>query len=67
MTTFKNSLKDISWLKMEDIQSDGSYLVRRWYSSILVIQSFRGADHDTDHYVVVTKVTDRLSVSKPDM
>ena len=37
---------------------------RRWHSSILVVQSFRGADCDTDHYLVVTKVRERLAVSK---
>ena len=28
------------------------------------VRSFRGADRDTDHYVVVTKVRERLAVSK---
>jgi endonuclease/exonuclease/phosphatase family metal-dependent hydrolase len=37
---------------------------RRWHSSILHVQSFRVADCDTDHYVVVAKVRDRLLVSK---
>jgi len=33
--------------------------------SILDVQSFRGADCDTNHYVVVTVVRKRLAVSKP--
>ena len=36
----------------------------RWHSSILDIQSFRGADCDTDHYLVVAKVRKRLAVRK---
>jgi endonuclease/exonuclease/phosphatase family metal-dependent hydrolase len=37
---------------------------RRWHSSILDVRSFRGADCDTDHYLVVAKVNERLAVSK---
>jgi hypothetical protein len=37
---------------------------RRWHSSIIDIRSFRGADCDTDHYLVVTKVRERLAVRK---
>jgi len=37
---------------------------RRWQSSILDVRSFRGADCDTDHYLVVAKVRERLAVSK---
>jgi hypothetical protein len=37
---------------------------RRWHSSILDVQSFRVADCDTDHYLVVAKVRERLAVSK---
>jgi hypothetical protein len=28
------------------------------------VQSFRGADYDTDHYLVVAKLKERISVSK---
>jgi len=37
---------------------------RRWHLSILDVQSFRGADCDTDYYLVVAKVRERLAVSK---
>lgn len=35
---------------------------KRWHSSI--VQTFRGADCDTDHYQMVAEVTERLSISK---
>jgi hypothetical protein len=37
---------------------------RERHSSVLDVQSFRGADCDTDHYLVVSKVRGRLAVSK---
>jgi hypothetical protein len=36
---------------------------RRPHSSILDVWSFRGADCDTDHYLVVAKVRERLALS----
>jgi len=37
---------------------------RRWYSGILGVRYFRGADFGTDHYVMVAKVREILAVSK---
>jgi hypothetical protein len=37
---------------------------RRWHLSILDVQSFRGVQCNTDHYLVVAKVRERLAVSK---
>jgi hypothetical protein len=40
---------------------------RRQPSSVCDIRSFRGADCDTDHYLVVAKVQERLAMSKQTM
>jgi hypothetical protein len=37
---------------------------RRRHSSILHVQSYRGADCDTDHYLVIAKLRERLAISK---
>jgi hypothetical protein len=37
---------------------------RRWHSSVLDVQSFRAADYDDDHYLVVAKVMERLTLIK---
>jgi len=37
---------------------------RRWHSSILDVRRFRGADCDTDNYLVVARVRERLAASK---
>jgi hypothetical protein len=42
-------------------QIDHVLIDRRWHLSI---RSFKGADGDTDHYLVTVKVRERLSVSK---
>jgi hypothetical protein len=37
---------------------------RRWNSSVLDVRSFRTADRDTDHYLVVAKFREILALSK---
>jgi hypothetical protein len=37
---------------------------RRKHSNVLDVQSFRAADCDSDHYLVVAKVRERLAVNK---
>ena len=44
--------------------TDHILINKRWLLSILDVRSFRGADCFIDHYLVVAKVRERLSVSK---
>jgi hypothetical protein len=45
-------------------QIDNILVDRRRHSNVLDIQSFRAADCDSDHYIVVEKVRKRLAVHK---
>jgi hypothetical protein len=45
-------------------QIDHVLIDRRRHSSILYVRSFRVTDFDSDHYLVHTKVSERLAVSK---
>jgi hypothetical protein len=45
-------------------QIDHVLIDRRRHSSILDVRSFRGADCDTNHYLVVANIRERLAVSK---
>jgi hypothetical protein len=48
-------------------QIDHILIDRKWHSSVLDVQSFRAADCDTDDYLVVAEVRERLVVSKHTM
>ena len=37
-------------------QIDRILINRKWHSGVLEVRSFRGADCDTDHYLVVAKL-----------
>jgi hypothetical protein len=45
-------------------QIDHILMDRRWHSSTVHVPSFRGADCDTDHHLLVANVTESLAVSK---
>jgi hypothetical protein len=45
-------------------QIDQILLDGRWHSNIFDVQSYKGADCDTDHHLVVPKVMERSAVSK---
>jgi hypothetical protein len=45
-----------------ELESDHIFIDMRRHSSILDVRSFRAADCDADHYLVVAKVRERLAV-----
>ena len=49
---------------MTDSQIDHILKDKRRQSSIIDIRSFRGADCNTNHYLVIAKLRERLSVAK---
>jgi hypothetical protein len=45
-------------------QIDHILVDRRWHSNVLDVRSFRAADYDSDHCLVVARVRERLAVNK---
>ena len=44
-------------------QTDHILIERRWHSSILDVRGYRGAERDSDHYLMVENVRETLAVS----
>ena len=40
------------------------FIDRRWQSSVLDMRSFRGAECDLDHYLVIEKIKEKLALCK---
>jgi hypothetical protein len=62
----KNILK-YTWTSLDGKthnQTDNIFIGRRKHSSILDVQSFREADCDTDHYLMVARVRERFNLRK---
>ena len=65
MLTHRNVLK-YTWTSSDGKthnEIDHILIDRKWHSIILDVPSFRGADCETDHYLVVAKFGEILSVS----
>jgi hypothetical protein len=45
-------------------QIDNILIDRRRHSSVLYVRSLRAADCDKDHYLVITKISERIAVDK---
>jgi hypothetical protein len=59
------NIRKCTWTSTDGkTQPDHILIDRRWHSSILDMRSFKGADCDTDHYLVVAEVRESLAVSK---
>jgi hypothetical protein len=67
-TTFPHhDIHKHAWTSPEGVphnQIDHVLIDKRQHSNILDILSLRGADCDTDHYLVVAKLRERISVNK---
>jgi hypothetical protein len=66
-TSPHNDIYKHTWTSSDSVihnQTDHVLIDKRRHSNILDVRSFRGADSDTDHYLVVAKLRERISVSK---
>jgi endonuclease/exonuclease/phosphatase family metal-dependent hydrolase len=63
----QRNIHNYTWTSLEGLthnQIDHILIDRRWHSNIIDVRSLRGADCDTDHYLVVAKVRGILAVRK---
>jgi hypothetical protein len=67
-TTFPHrNIHKHTWTSPDSVthnQIDHVLIYKRRHPNVLDVSSFRGADCDTDHYLVVAKLRERISVSK---
>jgi hypothetical protein len=67
-TTFPHrNIHKRTWTSPDGVthnQINHGLIDKRRHSNILDVRSFRGADCDTNHYLVVAKLRERISVSK---
>jgi hypothetical protein len=62
-----HNICECTWISPDgntDNQIDYILIDRQRHSSVLDVQSFRPADCNTDHYLVVAKIMERLAVNK---
>jgi hypothetical protein len=62
-------IHNYTWVSPDGIthnQRDHVLIDRRRHSNIIDVRSFRGADCDTDNYLVVAKLWEKISLSKPE-
>jgi hypothetical protein len=45
-------------------QLDHILVDRRRHSNVFLVRSFRATDYDTDHYLVVAKIKERIVMNK---
>jgi hypothetical protein len=64
---YKLDLVGLRLMGKTDNQIAHIWIDGKWHSSILNVRSFRGADCDTDHYLVVAKVRESLALSKEEV
>jgi endonuclease/exonuclease/phosphatase family metal-dependent hydrolase len=67
-TTFPHcNIHKHTWTSPDGVtynEIDHVLIDKRRHTNILDVRSFKGANCDTDHYLVVTKLRERISVSK---
>jgi hypothetical protein len=64
-TIFPHSnIHKYTWTSPDENTHSRILIDRRSHSSVLDVRSFRAADCDTDHYLVVAKIRERLAVNK---
>jgi hypothetical protein len=67
-TTFPHcNIHKYTWTSPDGVTHtpiDHVLIDKRQHSNILDVCSFRFADYDTDHYLVVAKLRDRISVNE---